>query len=77
MKKVLTAIFSISLGLFALAGSVNAEQARPELAAIKQACTEEAQGAIDVNEYIESCVKEKMEELNEAGKEGAGDSGKS
>lgn len=65
MNKISKSLFAVFLGLVATA-SINAADADADKQAIVAACTDEAKGAIDVNEYIEECVKEKQEEMKEA-----------
>jgi len=71
MKKISTMLFVAFLGMFSLVGISTAEEASIDIKAIKVACATEAKGAIDVDEYIEDCVKNKEEELKEALKENA------
>lgn len=69
MKKLSKSLFAVVLGLFTFSGFSVAEEAGADKQEIVAACTAEAQGAIDVKEYIESCVKDKEEELKEMAKE--------
>lgn len=70
-------LLTIVLGLFTFTGISVAEEASADKQDIIAACTAESKGAIDVQEYIDECVKEKEEELNELAKEAAGSKEKS
>lgn len=63
MKNLFKSLFVVLLGLVAFTGISVAEEANADKQAIIDACTAESKGAIDVQEYIDECVKDKLEEL--------------
>lgn len=69
MKNNTKYMLTTVLGLFALTGISVAEEDSTDRQDIIAACTAESKGAIDVQEYIDECVKEKEAELNELAKE--------
>lgn len=77
MNKLKKYFLTTVLGLFTFTGIAVAEEASADKQDIIAACTEESKGAIDVQEYIDTCVNEKEEELKEMTKEAAGSKEKS
>ena len=77
MNKLKKYFLTTVLGLFAFAGISIAEETSVDKQDILAACTEESRGAIDVQEYIDTCVKEKEEEIKEMTKEESGSKQKS
>ena len=71
MKKFTMSLLSTVLGLFMMTGISVAEEVSADKQDIIAICTEESKGAIDVQEYIDQCVKDKEEELKEIAKEAA------
>lgn len=69
MKKSIISLLAITTGFATSMGISLAEDASIDKQEIVAACTEEAKGAIDVQEYIDECVKEKVEEMKEMAKE--------
>ena len=69
MKKSTTYLLATVLGLFTFTGITVAEEASADKQDIIAACTAESKGAIDVQDYISDCVKEKEEEIKEMTKE--------
>lgn len=73
MKNLYKSLFAVLLGIVTFMSYGVAEEANADKQAIIDACTAESKGAIDVQEYIDMCVKDKLEELKaeaeEQGKE--------
>ena len=69
MKKSTTYLLATVLGLFTFTGITVAEEASADKQEIIAACTAESKGAIDVQDYISDCVKEKEEEIKEKAKQ--------
>lgn len=63
MKNLYKSLFAVLLGLVTFMGYSVAEEANTDKQAVVDACTAESKGAIDVQEYIDECVKDKLEEL--------------
>lgn len=63
MMKTLQSLFVVLSGLVLLAGNSIANESNEDKQDIVAACTEESKGAIDVQEYISECIKDKEEEL--------------
>ena len=69
MKKTLSSLVAILFGLSAISAVGIAEEDKSDSQDILALCTAEAKGAIDVQDYIDDCVKEKEEEMKELAKE--------
>ena len=69
MKKMLSSLVAILLGLTGVTYLSIAEENNASKEDILAACTAESKGAIDAQEYIEECIKEKEEELKALAKD--------
>ena len=65
MKNITKYFLMTALALLALSGKSFAEENSAEMQDVRAACAAEAEGADNVQEYIDECIKDKEEELKE------------
>lgn len=69
MKKTLSSLVVILLGLTGATTLSIAEENNVDKQDILATCTAESKGAIDVQDYIDQCVKDAEDEMKEIAKE--------
>ena len=69
MKKIISNLVVIFLGLTGVTSLSFANEDNVDKKDIIAVCTAESKGAIDVQEYIDQCVKDTEEEVEEMAKE--------
>ena len=69
MKNIISSLVVILLGLTGVTSLSFADEDNVDKKDIIAVCTAESKGAIDVQEYIDQCVKDTEEEMKEMAKE--------
>ena len=65
MRNITKYFLMAVLAVLALSGKAFAEENSAEMQELRAACAAEAEGAENVQEYIDECMKDREEELKE------------